>query len=67
MKENLLVLQQEKKPIEIHLRSGTKFNGAIKMVGEWCIILQLRGNRSFFDSIIRIEDISAIEVQVRES
>lgn len=49
----------------ILLKSGKEYLGIIKDVGQFCVILEQKGNRSYFDSIIRIEDISAVEVQVR--
>ncbi|MFW9991714.1 MAG: hypothetical protein ACFFD4_06615 [Candidatus Odinarchaeota archaeon] len=67
MKDVLLSLKKHGKPVLILLRSGKSYTGIIQTVGMHCIALQLRGDRSFFDAMIRIEDIAAAEVQVRTS
>ena len=54
------------KDVYILLRSGKEYTGSIKDVGEFCVVLAQTGSRSFYDSIIRIDDISAIEIRVRE-
>ena len=67
IKEALLSALREKKPIFVLLKSGKEYNGIIKMAGLHCVALEQKGNRSFYDAIIRIEDISAIEIRVREA
>jgi len=49
----------------ILLNSGKEYSGIIKDVGQFCLILEQKGNRSYYDSIIRIDDISSVELQVR--
>ncbi|MHA2294998.1 MAG: hypothetical protein ACXAEU_08655 [Candidatus Hodarchaeales archaeon] len=66
-KDMLVSAKKQDKPVDVHLKSGKSFNGNIITVGVHCLALKLRGNKSFFDAIIRIEDIAAIEVQVRTS
>ena len=51
----------------IILKSGKEYSGIIKNVGQFYVVLEQTGSRSFYDSIIRIEDISAIEIRVRGS
>ena len=51
--------------ISIILKSGKDYSGEIQSLGEFCVSLKQSGKRSFFDALIRIEDISAIEVEVR--
>jgi ribosome maturation factor RimP len=53
------------KKVEIILKSGKNFNGKIQTVGQHCMVLNQLGSRSFFDVIIQIEDIAAVEVQIR--
>ncbi|MHA2097692.1 MAG: hypothetical protein ACW99A_03320 [Candidatus Kariarchaeaceae archaeon] len=53
-------------PIEIHLQSGKSFNGKVQSVGQHCLSLKQTGDRSFFDVIIKITDISAVEVRIHE-
>lgn len=51
----------------IHLRSGKSFQGYIKAVGDHLIhVEKLAGGRDFYDALIRIEDITAIESKFRE-
>ena len=54
------------KDVYVLLKSGKEYLGKIKKVGELCVQLEQKGNRSFYDSIIRIDDISAVEIRVRE-
>ncbi|MFX0052556.1 MAG: hypothetical protein ACFFAJ_15885 [Candidatus Hodarchaeota archaeon] len=63
MKDALSTLLNKK--VEMILKSGRKFNGKIQTVGQHCMVLNQLGSRSFFDVIIQIEDIAAVEVQVR--
>ncbi|MFW9988080.1 MAG: hypothetical protein ACFFC3_05450 [Candidatus Odinarchaeota archaeon] len=55
------------KNVYIILNSGKEYLGIIKDVGQFCLILEQKGQRSYFDSIIRIDDISSVEFQVRGS
>ncbi len=65
IKDVILFALREKKPILVLLKSGKEYNGIIKIIGLHCVSLEQKGNRSFFDAIICIEDISAIEIKVR--
>lgn len=51
---------------QIHMKSGKNFTGKIQSVGLNFVILEESGKKSFFDAIIKINDISAVEVQSRE-
>ncbi len=53
------------KNIYIQLRSGTTYRGFLKAVGKKFIHLEKIANKDYFDALIRIDDISAIEVQFR--
>ena len=63
LKDNLSLLVDKR--VSIHLRSGTTYQGSLKSVGDHFIHLEKMGGKDFFDALIRIEDISAIEVQFR--
>lgn len=63
LKDVLLKLQD--KEVYVILKSGKEYLGIIKEVGQHCAVLEQTGNRSFYDSIMRIDDISAVEIQVR--
>ena len=54
------------KDVLIHLRSGKTFQGYVKAVGDQAVHLEkLAGGRDFYDALIRIDDISAIEAKFR--
>ncbi|MFX1365331.1 MAG: hypothetical protein ACFFCE_03525 [Promethearchaeota archaeon] len=63
IKDYLTKLQT--KEVYIILNSGKEYLGTIKEVGQFCLILEQKGNRSYYDSIIRIDDISSVEIKVR--
>ena len=55
------------KDVLIHLRSGKTFQGYVKSVGDHFVHLEkLSGGRDFYDALIRIDDISAIEAKFRD-
>jgi len=54
------------KDVYINLRSGKTYQGFLKSVGDHLIHIEKIAGRDFFDALIRIEDISAIEVKFRE-
>jgi hypothetical protein len=54
------------KDVLIHLRSGHTFQGYIKSVGDQVVHLEKLAGRDFYDALIRIDDISAIEAKFRE-
>lgn len=60
-------IQGLKKPITLVLDQGVRIEGTIQNVFSHLIVLKLKGGRSFFDSIIRIDKILAVEYQARES
>ena len=51
---------------QIHMKSGKNFTGKIQTIGLNFVVLEESGRKSFFDAIIHIKDISAIEIQTRE-
>ena len=64
MKDNLRIYLG--KDIVIHLRSGKVFQGHLKSVGDHLIHLEKLSDRDFYDALIRMEDITAIESRFRE-
>jgi len=70
LKENYtikdILIKLRTKEAYILLKSGKEYYGIIMTVGQHCVALEQKGKRSFFDAIILIEDISAVEVQVRD-
>lgn len=50
----------------VHLRSGKTLQGYVKSVGNGLLHLEKLAGKDFYDALIRIEDISAIEAKFRE-
>jgi hypothetical protein len=54
------------KDVFVHLRSGKTIQGYVKSIGSDFIHLEKLAGRDFYDALIRIEDISALEVKFRD-
>ena len=54
------------KEVVIHLRSGKSLQGFVKSVGNHFLHLEKLSGRDFYDALIRIEDVSAMEARFRE-
>jgi small nuclear ribonucleoprotein (snRNP)-like protein len=64
LKDNLKSLTD--KDIYVSLRSGKVYQGRVKSVGEHFVHLEKIAGRDFYDALIRIDDISAVEVKFRD-
>ena len=65
LKENLKTFMG--KDVYVHLNSGKTIQGYVKSVGDHFVHLEkLAGGRDFYDALVRMEDISAIEARFRE-
>lgn len=64
MKDNLKTFIG--KDVVIHLRSGKTLQGYLKSIGDHLIHLEKLAGRDFYDTLIRIEEITAIEAKFRE-
>lgn len=64
MKDNLKSLVG--KDVHVHLSCGKTLQGFVKAVGETAVHLEKIANRDFFDALIMIQDIDAIEVKFRD-
>lgn len=54
------------KDMFVHLRSGKTVQGYVKSVGNGLLHLERLAGNDFYDALIRIEDISAIEGKFRD-
>lgn len=54
------------KDVIVHLRSGKTIQGYVKSVGNGLLHLEKLAGRDFYDALIRMEDISAIEAKFRD-
>ncbi len=53
--------------VAVHLRNGETLEGGVGGVADHHVVLSGLADRDFYDAVIRIEDISAIEVRARDS
>ena len=54
------------KDVYVHLRSGDTLQGYVKAVGDKQVHLEKLAGKDFYDALIRLDDISAIEVKFRD-
>ena len=52
--------------VYVTLNSGKTFAGSVKVVGDHLMHLEKLDGKDYFDALIRIEDISAIDTRFRE-
>ena len=66
IQELLSQASESKTEVELILRGGQSFRGQIASMSEhWVVIGPIRG-KEFFDAHIRLEDVSAVSLQVRK-
>lgn len=65
IKEVLEVAKQQDKVVNVVLSNGKDYKGSVVQAGVHHVRLALKDQMSFFDAMIRLEHISAVEVQVR--
>jgi len=54
------------KRVSVTLTSGQTFTGIVKEVGNHLVHLEKLDGKDFFDALVRLENISAIEARFRE-
>jgi hypothetical protein len=64
MKDNLNVFLG--KDVQLLLRSGQTVQGYVKAVGDQFIHLERLAGKDFYDALVRMDDISAVEARFRE-
>jgi len=62
--DNLKLLMGKK--VYVTLSSGKTFAGYIKELGDHLVHLEKLDGKSYFDALVRIEDISAIDAKFRD-
>jgi len=53
--------------VGVSLKSGEKLSGNVKSVGKHFLLLSELSGHEFYDGLVRIADISAVEKKVRDS
>ena len=61
----LKTAQNEKVRVGVHLRGGPTLSGKVGSVGDNHVALVELTGKEFFDALIRLDDIAALEVRVR--
>lgn len=54
------------KDVTVHIRSGKTIQGYVKSVGNGLVHMEKIAGRDFYDVLIRIEEISAVEIKFRD-
>ena len=65
MNDTLKGLMGTQTPVEIVLGNGKVYGGFVKEVGTGTVLLTKLSQKEFYDAMIKIEDISAVEVRMR--
>ncbi|MBI5550979.1 MAG: hypothetical protein HY911_05670 [Desulfobacterales bacterium] len=56
----------EGKMVTVHLKTGGSLQGNVKSVGKDLVHLEKLAGKEYFDALIRIEEIGAVEARFRE-
>ena len=64
--DTLRQAEAEKCKVSLRLRGGQNVDGIVGAVGDHFVVLTRLTGREFFDALVRLDDISALEVQVRK-
>ena len=65
LKDALLELKNDKQIIFIQLKNGKEYCGKIEDMGDHFLYLRMEGNRSYYNALIDITQISSIEIKER--
>jgi hypothetical protein len=66
MRENLKALATAKQPITVVLSNGKDYRARVGEVGDEAVVLTGIVGREFFDVLVDIDEIVAIEAQARQ-
>jgi hypothetical protein len=64
--DSLRRAQEAGKPVELQLRNGHSYAGKIGEVGDHTVLVKELRGKEFFDALVRLDDIVAVEVRVRD-
>ncbi len=59
-------IKKENKPVDIILKSGQIISGTVQTIGKLNVLIKLV-EKSFYDAVVSLEEIAAIEYQARTS
>ena len=66
MRDNLNLLMAAKKPVVVILKNGTSYRATIGSVGDHFVVLTQPAQKEFFDVLVAIDEIAALEARARE-
>jgi len=66
IRDNLNALSQGKAPVTVVLKNGNTYTAKIGAVGDHLVVLTEPSQKEFFDVLVVIDDITALEVRARE-
>lgn len=67
IKQVLQKLINSDKFVDFVMHSGKVVSGTVQAVGQHVVSIKQRGDKSFYDAFVRIDQIAAVEVRMRES
>lgn len=66
MRDNLTALMAAKKPVVVVLKNGQTYRAAIGSIGDKFVVLTGPTQKEFYDVLVAIDEIAAVEVRARE-
>jgi len=63
--QNILIREADQRVI-LRLQCGEEMSGTVSKVGEWVVHLSALSGREFYDAAVRLDQISAVIVRVRD-
>jgi len=66
MRDNLNLLLAAKKPVVVLLKNGTSYRATIGSVGDHFVVLSQPAQKEFYDVLVAIDEIAALEARARE-
>jgi len=66
MRDNLNLLLAAKKPVVVLLKNGTSYRATIGSVGDHFVVLTQPAQKEFFDVLVAIDEIAALEARARD-
>lgn len=65
IRDNLKALMSAKKAVVVVLKSGETYRAAVGAVGEHAIVLTKPQGKEYFDVLVAIDEIAAVEARVQ--
>ena len=66
MHDNLAALLAAKKAVTVVLKNGDKYQAAIGSLGDHFVVLTQPAQKEFFDVLVPIDEITAVEARARD-